>query len=213
MRIPKRLLVPGLVVVTLGACNAASPTATDAEPGDDPVLPQNFAQAWIGTWVGVGAGSIEDSSVTVGHARLVIAADADSIRSDRCPGCVTVTLDTVFAAVNVSPGDPIRFSLTITRGGYRRTLTLDRFSGGGRTANVLQGRLLLEALDGRGGTGDIAYLLELRRNLICRLTERARPGLTPGHGGDGRSWPSVSSGWLPWWPSANGLPPFCRRCW
>lgn len=151
-----------LFVLAGGACSEASPAAADPASPDGPAVPQNFAQAWIGTYVGAGAGSVERSSVTFGNARLVIAPDADSVRTDRCPGCVTVALDTLFAAVNVSPGDPIRLSLTVARGGYRRTLLLDRFSGGGRTANVLQARLFLEALDGSGRTGDIAYLLELR---------------------------------------------------
>jgi len=150
------------LVAAGGACSEGPPAEADLASADGRAVPENFAQAWIGTWVGVEAGSVENSSVTVGNARLVIAPDADSARSERCPGCVTITLDTGFAAVNVSPLDPIRFSLTVTRSGYRRTLALDRFSGGGRTANVLPGRLLLGTLDGSGATGDIAYLLELR---------------------------------------------------
>lgn len=160
----KRPVLPILILLaTAGtACTGASPVAVDESSPDGPGVLQNFAQAWIGTWVGVGAGSVDNASVTVGHARLVIAPDADSARTERCPGCVTVTLDTLFAAINVRPLDPIRFSLTVTRSGYRRTLVLDRFSGGGRTANVLQGRITLEALDGSGRNGDITYLLELR---------------------------------------------------
>lgn len=159
--------LPLIGMVLAAACTGASPVSTDG-PSDpeslapESLAPQNHASSWIGEYVGAGSGSVMGTSVTFDQARLVIALDADSVRSERCPGCVTVTLDSLFTIVNLSPRDPIRLVLTVSYDGYRRTLHLDRFSGGGRTANILTGRLVLEALNGTGDAGDITYLLELR---------------------------------------------------
>jgi len=44
--------------------------------------------------------------VEVRDAQLTIALDAGSDRIPSCPQCVTITLDSLFSAINVSLDDP-----------------------------------------------------------------------------------------------------------
>jgi hypothetical protein len=81
------------------------------------------------------------------------------VRDARCARCVTVTLDTLFALSNVNPDSEVGILMQYRVGGARRTLWLDRYSGGGGVGNVLAARLVI---DTEGEGTDVEYLLERR---------------------------------------------------
>ncbi|MEQ9398670.1 MAG: hypothetical protein RJQ04_05830 [Longimicrobiales bacterium] len=156
----------GLVAAVLGlaACGGspADPDGTLSPTGPDLPAEGVYTYAWLGTFEGVGDGVVGDTMVHIRPARLRIALDADSVALDRCPLCVTLELDTLFALTNASLDDPVRLSIEYVRDGRRRTLLLERFSSGSTTGNVLSARLLVEPEGGGAATADISYLLERR---------------------------------------------------
>lgn len=87
---------------------------------------------------------------------LSIRLDADSVRLEACPTCMTIRLDTLFVLENVDPVSLVSLEVTYTSDGVRRTLQLDRYSGSGGIGNVMNGRLALSG----ALTGSIEYVLE-----------------------------------------------------
>ena len=152
---------PLMLLAAVAACEADVLRPTGGDANDDAPI-RTYAQAWIGVYEGVASGVFMGSGVQLEGATLRIEPDADSVRSEGCLGCVTIVLDSVVALANVTVEDPVRLSLRYTRGGYRSSLTLDKFSGSGGTANVIQGRFLSERLDGAGAPTDLTYVLDRR---------------------------------------------------
>ena len=147
-----------LAVGVAGGCSGPEPLVGELDPAAESLV---LAQAWIGEFLGAGEGEVLGQPFQTPSARLTVAFDADSVRRHDCPYCVTVTLDTVFARTNVTVWDPVRLDLRYESEGVERTLVLDRFSGGGGTASVLQGRVVIRVVGGGGSpTLDIRYLLQ-----------------------------------------------------
>jgi hypothetical protein len=70
-----------------------------------------------------------------------------------------VTLDTLFDLSNVNPDSEVGMLMQYRAGGMRRTLQLDRYSGGGGIGNVLTARLVI---DTEGEGTNLEYLLQRR---------------------------------------------------
>jgi hypothetical protein len=75
---------------------------------------------------------------------------------------VTITLDTLFSAINVSLADPQSVVVRYVAEGLTRSLSMDRFSGGGGTANVVQVGLTMDSISGPSSIADVTYVLERR---------------------------------------------------
>ncbi len=152
------------LVAVLVACACRNETRRNGTDRADPVAPEvpTFEQAWIGRFVGGGRGMAGGMDLRFDDVTLTVSRDADSVRLNGCRTCVTVVLDTVFALSNVEPSDPQRVTLHYVRDGTRRTLELEKFSGGGGTANVVLARLAVRPAEGIGLATDVAYTLEAR---------------------------------------------------
>ncbi len=149
-------------------------TACDSRPtGPQPTLPPELVGlnpeglipfAWIGSYGGSGNGVVGGMSASFPSAMLVIAFDADSVATSRCPQCVTIAVDTLFTLTNVGLDDPVGLDIQYVTGSTRRRLILSRFSDGSTdgTGTILSGRLLLEDVGGGLVQADISYLFERR---------------------------------------------------
>jgi hypothetical protein len=147
-----------LLMTFLGGCAGPELVVGELDPDTETLI---LAQAWIGEFLGAAEGEVLGEPFQNPAAGLTIAFDADSLGRTDCFFCVTVTLDTVFVRTNVTVGDPVRLDLRYTTDGVERTLVLDRFSGAGGTANVLQGRAIIRPVDTSGPpTLDLRYLLQ-----------------------------------------------------
>lgn len=113
---------------------------------------------WLGAFQGDGQGVIAGSAVMAQDVYLLIQIDADSVRLEACPQCVTVQLDTMFTQANVPTASLVSLDMGYTAGGVQRSLRLDRYSAGGAIGNVVNARL---ALSGRM-TGTVEYVLQRR---------------------------------------------------
>ena len=124
-------------------------TGPDGDPTSNP---------WLGAFQGDGQGMIAGSTVMPQDVYLVIQLDADSVRLEACPQCVTVQLDTVFTQINVPTLSLVSLDMGYTAGGVQRSLRLDRYSAGGAIGNVVNARLALSG----GVTGTVEYVLQRR---------------------------------------------------
>jgi len=147
-----------LLTVAVVGCNVQDPVAE----GEGPDVPDGLALAagWVGDYFGSGAGLVDGQPFDVDEASLQIAFDAESVRLPACPACVTVSLDSIFALVNVRVDDPVEMALTYEQGPVRYTLELRRFSTGGGPGTAVSARATI----GNAGVPtpffDVTYLLE-----------------------------------------------------
>lgn len=129
-------------------------------PGDrDPL--QDNTSAWLGIYEGSGTGLVSGDPIDIASARLTVRLDPASVRDERCPRCVTVELDTLFALSNVDPVSQVSLTLSYRAGTLRRSLRMDRYSGGGGIGNVVAARQVLDSVTG-ADIGEIEYVLERR---------------------------------------------------
>lgn len=156
--IGRRTRLALLAALATGCTDPTGSGTTDAFPE----VPETYGHTWLGIWEGTATGSVGGAEYWSAAARLTVSPDADSVRIDSCPECVTVTLDTLFALANVLLLDPVEISVTYADETFERTLRLDRFSGGGGTANVAHGPLTLEAAVQHASGGEILYHLVRR---------------------------------------------------
>lgn len=161
-RMRTRLTFCFAVLATLAACDASGPTGASPGGGAAQLGVDGYGRDWVGLYAGAGRGVVGTQNVEVRDAQLTIALDAGSDRIPSCPQCVTITLDSLFSAINVSLDDPQSVVVQHVTEGLRRSLSMDRFSGGGGTANVLQVRLTVDSLPGPSSIADMTYLLERR---------------------------------------------------
>jgi hypothetical protein len=121
-----------------------------------------YGQDWVGIYAGTGRGVVGTMNLELRGARLTIALDAPGDRLPTCPQCVTIELDTLFSAINIELEDPQSVVVRHVAGSVRRSLAMDRFSGGGGTANVVQARLTIDSIPGPHSVADVTYILERR---------------------------------------------------
>ncbi|MEZ4414980.1 MAG: hypothetical protein R3E10_04435 [Gemmatimonadota bacterium] len=152
---PRTLLA---VTLLLSACSFGGPADVEVDPAVEAV--RDEAGAWVGDYFGSGAGLVDGQPFENKDARLRIAFDADSVRLPTCPSCVTITLDAVFALVNVRVADPVELTLAYDRGAVRHTLVVRRFSGGGEVGNVVLARATIGTIGVSTPFFDVSYLLE-----------------------------------------------------
>lgn len=154
-----RRWVGWLLVACLACAACESDGAAVFRPESGSAGTQDVTSAWLGVYEGVGMGTLGGNPVSAARGQLTVRLDADSARDARCARCVTVTLDTLFALVNVNPDSEVGILMQYRAGGARRTLQLDRYSGGGGIGNVLTARLVI---DTEGDRTNLEYLLERR---------------------------------------------------
>jgi len=130
-------------------------------PGDGDPFFQDNASAWLGVYEGSGSGLVSGDPVDVAIARLTVRLDPAAVRDENCPRCVTVELDTLFVLNNVAPLGQSSLTLSYGDGTLRRSLRLDRYSGGGGVGNVVAARFVLDSIMG-GEVGEIEYVLHRR---------------------------------------------------
>jgi hypothetical protein len=147
-----------LVTLLLAGCTLEKPTALDGPP--DSLGPVEAASAWIGDYLGGGSGQVDGESFTVEDARLRVSLDADSVKRPTCPLCVTVSLDAVFALVNVRLTDVVELNLTYDEGAVRRTLAVRRFSAGGEVGNTVTARVTIGTAGVPTPFFDVSYVLQ-----------------------------------------------------
>jgi len=94
------------VLATLAACDASGPTGASPGGGAAQLGVDGYGRDWVGLYAGAGRGVVGTQNVEVRDAQLTIALDAGSDRIPSCPQCVTITLDSLFSAINVSLDDP-----------------------------------------------------------------------------------------------------------
>jgi hypothetical protein len=105
-RMRSRLIFCFGVLVTLATCDASGPTGASIGGGAAQLGADGYGRDWVGVYVGTGRGVVGTMNVEVRDAQLTIVLDAGEDRLPSCPQCVTITLDTLFSAINVSLADP-----------------------------------------------------------------------------------------------------------
>jgi hypothetical protein len=153
----RRIGWPVLVYLAAAACEPDGAAVFRPDPRSP--LGQDVTSAWLGVYEGTGMGTLAGVSVSDSRAQLTVRLDADSVSDPRCVRCLTVTLDTFFVLANVNPDSEVDLLMQYRAGGARRTLRLDRYSGGGGIGNVLTARLVI---DTEGDGTNLEYLLERR---------------------------------------------------
>ena len=148
-------VIPGaasaLLVLTtvLSSCidSAPLPPRTERQPITEQVA---LSLAWIGSYDGWGTLTTNGMKHGVSELTLRITFDADSLKLDDCPNCVTVTLDPWFSHGNL----PLKYGteafFLYREDGVTHTMAVNRFSGGGQTANALVVTVRQEVLDESG---------------------------------------------------------------
>ena len=99
--------------------------------------PLDIALGSIGLYDGSGEVNVGADRQQATDLVLRIALDADSIASASCAACVTVILDPWFARGNLQLGGGADAAVSYEEEGVVRSLTFNKFSGGGQIANVL----------------------------------------------------------------------------
>jgi len=149
--------LPLLLTLALSGCTLEKV----AEP-DEPLAdrgPSEAAAAWIGDYLGDGAGVVDGLAFEKKDARLHIALDADSVRLQSCSLCVTVTLDAVFALANVRLTDAVELNLAYDDGPVHYTLAVRRFSANGEVGNAVTARVTIGEAGVPTPFFDVSYLL------------------------------------------------------
>ncbi len=125
-----------LVAALAGAC--LDPPGPDITKPDEFVDEETLtAISWVGIYDGWGEVKEGDRTGIHRDVLLRVTFDADSIRREDCPACLTFTVDPWFSLGNVRVELATEVFLSYQVGDVRRTLSITRFSGGERTANVL----------------------------------------------------------------------------
>ena len=89
-----RITAISVIASALAACGDG-PTSMGTDSEDEVDGRVVIAQEWTGLYEGPGEGTSGGSSHQVPNARLTIRLDADSVKLDECPHCVSIVLDTV----------------------------------------------------------------------------------------------------------------------
>lgn len=164
-RCPRPRGGPFLAALTLlAACLAESPSGPTVDSmvvQPEASLQRLVTLAWVGTYEGTGEGILLGEPASFRPARMSVHFDADSVRLERCPLCVTIVVDSLFSLTHVVIEDPVHLSVAYHRGGRSYALVADRYSTDLNTGSVLLVRLLGE-LPGGGAPTDIAYLFNRR---------------------------------------------------
>lgn len=148
---------PAAVLVTaclFGACEGGRGAPGTPLSPDTAALDRRLvtALAWVGGYEGWGTLTEEGVRRDVTGLRLTIALDADSVRRDDCPACVTVRFPPWFQETGLVLELPDQAELVYTKGGVTRRLVLSRFSASGGTSNTMLVALEHRALSPLGNT-------------------------------------------------------------
>jgi hypothetical protein len=149
LSIPDRCSAPLRTVAAVAVfCLVGCDFGPDGTPGSgsltDPVRPGDPALAWVGVFRGEGAGISPAGSVEWSAVALRIREDADSVAVEGCDPCLTVSLDTLFRAMNVRAPSDVELVAVHEGNGEVRTLQLLRYSGAGGVANFVDATLRVE---------------------------------------------------------------------
>lgn len=143
-RVPAAYLFAALLAAGMTGCelgttspSGSTPPVTQPELGDP-------ALAWVGTFQGEGAGVVGTASVEWSQIELRIHEDADSLALEDCSPCLTLSLDTLFWAMNVRAPSDVELEAIREADGEVRTLQLLRYSGGGGVANFVDASLRVD---------------------------------------------------------------------
>ena len=138
------------VVVLLAGCTSDAAAPSNPGGGQEPEGPLAIALGWVGLYDGGGVVTVGEERQEATDLVLRIALDTDSIASASCPACVTVILDPWFAKGNLRIATGSEAALTYELEEVVRSLTINKFSAGGQTANVLTARLRHETVPSAG---------------------------------------------------------------
>ena len=133
------------------------------EPGEPASVEELIAASWVGQWEGWGVLTEAGEPMNVADLNMRISFDADSIRKADCSECLTVAFEPWFHAGNLPFTQGDAAFLQYTEDGIIRSLTLQRFSGGGSTANSLLVKLRHERPDPAGTVTLVDADLEFRQ--------------------------------------------------
>ncbi len=145
-------LVAGLSMV---GC-AETPRATQGTTGVE--LPP-VTLDWVGFYAGLASGT--ENGVDFANRPVDMLIVFDHVPAQGCPACITVRLMTYFDKANLFPQTAIAATWSYELEGSRRTLTLQKFSGGSGPGAVLQGEVTVESANPDG-----TYTVELAANLV-----------------------------------------------
>ena len=149
--------VLALVLSGLAACGGEGPAQPTPGPEYQPEL--QYAAGWVGDYRGSGSGLVDGQAFEVRDATLRIAFDADSVKLASCPACLTISLDSVFALVNVAASDPVTLDLGYEDGSVAYALMLQRYSAAGEVGNVAQAHVTIGTIGVSTPFFDVTYLL------------------------------------------------------
>lgn len=145
---PRAALRP-TVAAALAWCVFGCELGTEGPQGTetpvDPVRAVDPALAWVGIFRGDGSGvaggteTVEWSAVA-----LRVREDADTVAVEGCDPCLTLSLDTLFQAMNVRAASDVELIAVHEDEGEVRTLQLLRYSGAGGVANFVDATLRVE---------------------------------------------------------------------
>jgi len=127
------------------------PLGVDPGTGEVASPAQLIAASWVGTYDGWGVLTEEGEPADVSDLVMRIAFDAADVAKADCPECLTITFEPWFSGVNFPFTLGASAFVQYTEGDVIRSMSIQKFSAAGLTANSLLVQLRHEE-PGPGGT-------------------------------------------------------------